>query len=427
MTSAIYWFRQDLRLLDNPALNRAIENTSALLPVYCLPQQERSVWLAQRVGQHRQAFLHQAVVGLKKQLRSSGSDLLSLNGNAVTALIELSTKLHIQDIFCEDIAAPEEQAEIAALRKAGLRVTTVWQSSLLDPVDLPFSIDQLPPVFTRFRHDVEKAKCLPPPPLPAPTKLPPLPDMALSGWDQNTPLLVACEEPRSAFPYHLAAYNGSELAGLAHVKQYFESDLPQRYKLTRNGLIGTDYSTKFSPWLATGALSARHLFVQLRQHERQFGANDSTYWIWFELLWRDYFRFLHLQYGSALYRPNGLAPSASSNKHSAIRFQRWCEGNTGEPLVDAGMRELAASGYMSNRMRQIVASYLVHDLGCDYRAGAAWFEHQLVDYDPYSNQGNWLYGAGLGTDPRGGRRFNPDKQTREHDADGLYRARWSTP
>lgn len=91
------------------------------------------------------------------------------------------------------------------------------------------------------------------------------------------------------------------------------------------------------------------------------------------------------------------------------------------------MRELAATGYISNRMRQIVASYLIHELGCDWRAGAAWFESRLIDFDICSNQGNWLYIAGYGTDPRGGRRFNPDKQAAEHDPDGNYRALWSAP
>jgi deoxyribodipyrimidine photo-lyase len=112
--------------------------------------------------------------------------------------------------------------------------------------------------------------------------------------------------------------------------------------------------------------------------------------------------------------------------HDEAAFQRWCTGHTGEPLVDAGMRELAATGWLSNRMRQIVASYLIHDLACDWRAGAAWFESRLIDFDVHSNQGNWLYIAGRGTDPRGGRRFNPDKQTRDHDPDGAYRRLWGT-
>jgi deoxyribodipyrimidine photo-lyase len=111
-------------------------------------------------------------------------------------------------------------------------------------------------------------------------------------------------------------------------------------------------------------------------------------------------------------------------KHFPKDFQRWCSGQTGEAIVDAGMRELAATGFTSNRMRQIVASYLVHDLSCDWRAGAAWFESQLVDFDVCSNQGNWLYISGRGTDPRMGRRFNPTKQTQDHDLHGHYRKIW---
>lgn len=103
---------------------------------------------------------------------------------------------------------------------------------------------------------------------------------------------------------------------------------------------------------------------------------------------------------------------------------RWCAGRTGHALVDAGMRELESTGWLSNRMRQIVASYLIHDLGSDWRAGAAWFESRLIDFDVFSNQGNWAYIAGRGTDPRGGRRFDPDKQAREHDPDGRYRRMW---
>jgi deoxyribodipyrimidine photo-lyase len=142
------------------------------------------------------------------------------------------------------------------------------------------------------------------------------------------------------------------------------------------------------------------------------------------LLWRDYFRLLHLKYGRLLYRASGLKGSSEPG-HNSQEFARWCRGETGEPLIDAGMRELAATGFLSNRMRQIVASYLIFDLKGDWRAGAAWFEAQLVDYDVYSNQGNWLYIAGYGTDPRGGRRFNTAKQADEHDADGAYRALWA--
>ncbi len=162
---------------------------------------------------------------------------------------------------------------------------------------------------------------------------------------------------------------------------------------------------------------------ELKEFENEFGANDGSYWLWFELLWRDYFRILHLKWGRRLYSARGLG-DAPAPQHHQPSFQKWCLGETGESIVDAGMRELRATGYLSNRLRQVVASYLIYDLNGDWRAGAAWFESQLIDYDVYSNQGNWLYIAGRGTDPRGGRRFNPQKQANDHDSDLSYRSIW---
>lgn len=419
MTTAIYWFRQDLRLHDNPSLLNAISQADTLLPVCTALDEQPSHGLSQRVGQHRRAFVAQAQISLRMSLLAKGSNLLILQGNAVSALIDTARTLNIQYIFCEEIAAPEEQAEVAALRAHGLTVVTHWQSSLLMPEQLPFKLEALPRVFSQFRNQLERTGCEPDQPMPAPALLPHCP--LLPKQDIET---FPAIEPRSSFPYHESAFSGAESAALAHVQRYFQSNLPQRYKLTRNELIGSDYSTKFSPWLAIGALSPRQIYAALRAHEQEAGANDSTYWIWFELLWRDYFRFLHLQHGKQLYTASGLSSGTPSRSHNAGGFTRWCAGNTGEALVDAAMRELMASGYLSNRLRQLVASYLIHDLGGDYRAGAAWFEAQLLDYDVYSNQSNWLYIAGRGTDPRGGRRFNPEKQTREHDPDSHYRNMW---
>jgi deoxyribodipyrimidine photo-lyase len=158
-------------------------------------------------------------------------------------------------------------------------------------------------------------------------------------------------------------------------------------------------------------------------YEQIHGANDGTYWLWFELLWRDYFRFLHFKYGKWLYRAKGLSEAPIVNSGTK-QFEDWRTGTTGEPLVDAGMRELLKTGYLSNRMRQIVASYWIYDLQGDWQLGAAWFESQLIDYDVYSNQGNWLYIAGRGTDPRGGRPFNVAKQTQDHDPRGEYQRLW---
>ena len=438
MKTVLFWFRSDLRLHDQPALAHAIaqatQQDAALLPVLCHAPPATTRWGFARVGPHRQAFTAHTLACLSAQLSARGSHLLEGAGAAEAVLPTLAQALGAEgdcSIVCEAIAAPEEEAEVTALRALGLPVHTVWQSSLLHPQDLPFAPAALPPVFSTFRHVVERAQVQPHAPLPMPLALPALPPIHLwSEWQcgqagaLSAATAAACDE-RSSFPYATAAFAGGEVAALAHLTQYLARKLPHTYKQTRNGLTGVDYSSKFSPWLATGALSPRQAMAQLRAFEQEQGANEGSYWLWFELLWRDYFRLLHLQHSRALYGARGLSDQPLA-PHNAQGFARWRQGQTGEPLVDAAMRELAATGYLSNRLRQVVASYLIYDLQGDWRAGAAWFEHCLLDYDPYSNQGNWLYIAGRGTDPRGGRRFNPQKQAQDHDADGHYRRLWDT-
>ena len=133
-------------------------------------------------------------------------------------------------------------------------------------------------------------------------------------------------DPRSAFPWAQPEFHGGERAALAHLAQYCKRGLPHSYKATRNGLYGCDYSTKWSPWLATGALSARQAWAAIQTFEAQQGATDSTYWIGFELLWRDHFRWLHLKYGARLYRLSGLSDAPRQTRtHNARGFER-CTG-----------------------------------------------------------------------------------------------------
>jgi deoxyribodipyrimidine photo-lyase len=167
----------------------------------------------------------------------------------------------------------------------------------------------------------------------------------------------------------------------------------------------------------------------VQRYEAERGASDETYWLVFELLWRDYFRFVAAAHGDALFRPGGLQglpiPWRPLTDLRARRdYERWRGGRTGFPLVDAAMRELAATGWMSNRGRQNVVSFLTKNLGVDWRAGAEWFESQLLDYDVASNWGNWTYGAGVGNDARGFRFFNLHKQAAEYDPAGAYVRHW---
>lgn len=415
MPTAIYWFRNDLRLEDNPALTLACQSVDTLLPIYIHEDklEQESQWGFSRLGQHRKTFLQESIQDLREQLRYLGSDLFELVGNYRELFLRLRTDFEVTQIYCEHIEAPEELEQIKALRELGFDVSCIWQSSMLDPQRLPFQLEQMPDVFTQFRQQVEKQKLKFANPLEIVKDFPPLPEKEKPLYLQAISGVGNAKKP---------FIGGADRAG-QHIHQYFERRIVDTYKLTRNQLIGVDYSSKFSPWLALGCCSARAISKKLAVYEDQYGANDGTYWLWFELLWRDYFRFLHFKYGKRLYCSRGLS-NVESNQFDESKFTQWISGNTGEPFIDAGMHELSKTGFLSNRMRQVVASYWIYDMKGDWRAGAAWFESQLIDYDVYSNQGNWLYIAGKGTDPRGGRPFNVAKQAKDHDPHGIYQGMW---
>ena len=415
MTTAFYWFRNDLRLEDNPSFLQACKSVDCLLPVYIhQPNLEQdTAWGFPRLGEHRKIFVDQSLWELRSQLRALGSDLFEVVGDPLEVFEKFKAQIGVSLIYCEQIQAPEELEQLSLLSSAGFTMNSVWQSSMLDAQSLPFPMQEMPDVFTQFRQQVEKKGLRFACPVNAPKSIPPLPTIEMP----------ATKVLGSNILYMGSKFRGGEQSAHVHIEQYFERRLPDTYKQTRNGLIGLDYSSKFSPWLAQGCCSAGSIAKQLSDYEFCYGANDGTYWLWFELLWRDYFRFLHFKYGKELYSSRGLSKSPS-NQFDSENFLKWSSGNTGESLIDAGMRELKKTGYLSNRMRQIVASYWIYDMKGDWQAGSAWFEYQLIDYDVYSNQGNWLYIAGKGTDPRGGRPFNVTKQTQDHDPDGVYRQMW---
>ncbi len=415
MTTLIYWFRNDLRLTDNPALVEACLHADFLLPVYISTPQSKTLHTLgfPKVGHHRQTFLRESLNDLKLQLRALGSDLLEYEGEPADVLVTLSGTLGADAIYCERIEAPEEIQQCQQIQGRGILIKEFWQSSMCSLESLPFPAQDMPNIFTQFRKEIERSGLRFATPVAAPSKIPALPtylEILPRGFDGEEGMLAN-------------HFMGGERSALAHLKQYLVRRLPDTYKETRNQLIGKDFSSKFSPWLALGCISARTIAADLAAYEQRHGANEGTYWLWFELLWRDYFRFLHFKYGRQLYRAKGLSDDPPM-QCDPLKFERWCAGKTGEPLVDAGMRELVKTGYLSNRMRQIVASYLIYDLKGDWRFGAAWFESQLIDYDVYSNQGNWLYLAGRGTDPRGGRHFNIAKQAQDHDPRGDYQRLW---
>ena len=163
---------------------------------------------------------------------------------------------------------------------------------------------------------------------------------------------------------------------------------------------------------------------ELRHYEATVHPNESTYWIFFELLWREYFQWYAIRYKEKLFLFGGIREITPTTSFYPERFKKWCQGNTPYPIVNACMKQLNSNGYMSNRGRQLVASCFVHELDLDWRYGASYMEQQLIDYDMASNWGNWQYLAGVGADPRGHRRFDLDKQTQIYDPKGQFIKRW---
>lgn len=417
-TTAILWLRNDLRLHDHPALHRALQTHQRVMAVYVWPKSTEVLPGVLKTGPYRMQFLREALHDLQNRLETLNIPMVCVDGPVQQVLPELCTQYGAQAVFAHHGYATEEQLEEEAVSKAlEVPLELLHTGFLVLPEDLPFDAEKLPDIFTPFRKKTEQLGVFRDP-LPAPIT----PAVAFDGEFPRYDSPSHRSDDRSAFPFE-----GGETAALARLHDYlWNTQNITRYKETRNGLVGTEYSSKFSPWLAAGCLSPRKIYQEIKAFEAEVLANESTYWLVFELLWRDYFRHVYLKYGARLFHRRGLSihPPKKALRQNREVFKAWCEGRTGNAFVDANMRELKQTGFMSNRGRQNAASYLVHDLGIDWRWGASWFEFMLLDYDVFSNWGNWAYVAGVGNDPRENRYFDTEKQARMYDADGSFRSLW---
>ena len=422
---AVVWVvRDSVRLADNPALVAAVREAEQmgvlLIPLACL---EPCRWAGQqfglvRVGKAWSRFRIESLVDLKSELELRGSALWVSSEGVADAVNSVSKTIRVSCVVTDLPLATEERLENAALVAAGYRVIEVETDELFDKVQLPFPLDELPPTFSKFRKVVEKKPALNPlMPLGIP-KLPPIPKQPWSKpsqWLKQSEIKILDAQ---------SLLIGGRKAGLAYWHGYLEAGALSHYKETRNAFEGLYQSSYLSSWLAHGCLSVREIWADVLAYEQQQGANESTYWLRFELLWREFFHWYSRVSDWTLFRKAGPEARDVAGDQCEKRFQRWVAGATGCDIVDAAMRELQATGWMSNRARQLVASQLIYELGLDWRLGAAFFESQLVDYDVASNWGNWAYIAGVGPDPRGGRVFNLDQQAERYDPQGVYRQRW---
>lgn len=465
MEKALYWFRSDLRLHDNPVARDAFANSRSLSFVYVHDPRLWQISAAgiPRTGWHRRRFLRQSLDDLRGQLARVGFELLEIWGEPERVLPELMDFNSVDVLYFSKECAPAEKNTETKLKgilvTAGRKVSDGWTQFLLEPQQLPFSADRIPAVFTEFRKGVEAVgvESLVPAELildKAQIKSRPLRlscpgeislknvlkiiDVSVSSLDDSWWLPIRQEEELvlavdldNVPDEKSKIIQGGARAAVDRLNNYFfESRAALSYFSTRNGMLDAADSTLFSPWLANGCLSARQVFNQLKKCESIHGANKSTYWIVFELLWREFFRFHLLASGEHFFEPGGLFRVQQKEEFEAEKVEEKIRDllscRSGHVFVDASVRELILTGFMSNRGRQNVASHMIYNMEIPWWMGAAVFESLLIDYDAASNWGNWSYIAGVSFDPRGGRHFNLDKQQRDYDPDGAYVKAWSS-
>jgi deoxyribodipyrimidine photo-lyase len=430
-----------LRLDDQPALHQAValarrqgqehgrgqnqshgqdQGQGKLLVLACRPQDQRLR------GPHQRRLEAQALASLQARLASEAIALLHFPQHSTAAALELLAPL----------VRPQA-------------VLHCQESRLFD--DWPLAQESFPRVFAEFRRGLRQA---PQPPLPVPV-LGGLGGLRLEGllgwrepaggvgaavatndagvaqeaWEAAATGAGAGEnwvaDPRSAFPFA-----GDEASGLARLRHYcLESDGLRHYKQRRNGLVGTEFSSKFSPYLAIGSLSVRRIWQTVLDYQALHGVDDGSEWLKQELLWREFFLWTAQLHGASFGAPGGLQNRRSEAIEDRELFARWCRGRSSHPLIDAQLNELRTTGYLSNRGRQWVASHFINELRLPWTWGARFFEWWLIDAQPALNTGNWAYLAGVGNDPRSfngpPRRFDLERQLRLYDPEEMHRRLWS--
>lgn len=424
---ALVWLRNDLRVKDQASFYQATHQHERVIAFYSFDSQQyqETKWGFKKTEAFRAQFLLETLGQLQNELQKHNISLVVSQEEPAKGIQELTNEHSITDIYWQEEWTQEEQErenEVRAILKENVNVHTHYDQFLFHPTDVPMEIEQLPEVFTVFRKKCEKyskVRSLFPDAQVMPESnrleqeytLPSLADLGLRQPDHH---------PHSAFPF-----KGGSLAAELRMEHYFwETEKLSFYKQTRNGLLGLDYSSKFSPWLANGSLSARQIYWEIKEYEAQVQKNQSTYWLIFELIWRDYFKFISLKHHNRIFHLGGILQKDYHWKSNPKTIQSWIAGETREPFVNANMIELQKTGWMSNRGRQNVASYFAKDLLLDWRIGAAYFEAQLIDYDVHSNYGNWMYVAGVGNDPRD-RKFNVRMQAERYDENGKFQRLWN--
>lgn len=401
--TAIVWFRRDLRLHDNPALAAALEQHEQVVPVFCLDERLLG-------GRHRSApraaFMRACLAELDGDLRGLGSRLVIRAGRPEVELPQLAGEIGASEVFASaDVSAfarRRDRATAQALDRSGARLrlrpgcfVVDDPAAIMSAAGTPYTV--FTPFHRRWLNEPRRRV------VPAPARISEVP-AGVTGVE----LPALGELPReSDFPPGEAAARQRMIAFAAGGADHY----PERHDA-----LGEEGTSRLSPYLHFGSVSARELESLLPQTD---GAEAARR----QLCWRDFYaHVLHHHPANTREEQQPALRGRITWTRSMSMFDAWREGRTGYPLVDAGMRELARTGYMHNRARMVVGSFLVKDMGIDWRWGERWFMRCLLDGDQANNNGNWQWVASMGVDPQppSRRMFNPTLQLERFDPGGVY-------
>lgn len=400
MHTALFWFRRDLRFDDNVGLFHALKCGLPVLPVFIfdtdilnqLPEKQDK----------RVDLIHQRLIELHTELQKYGTGLFVKYGRPQEILSELCEQYDVTQIFCNEDYEPQAIARDLEILK------------IVATKDIAFHSFKDQVVFAK--NDVLKPDGKPY------TVFTPYANKWKSHLSQN-PISIYNSESlihnfykTDAFLIPSLAEIGFEATDVSWSTPQLSNDVLISYPETRNFPSIENGTSHLSVHLRFGTVSVRKMVKKALETNEQF-LN--------ELIWREFFMMILYHYPRVAQQSFKPKYDEIKWRNNEIEFEKWCEGKTGYPLVDAGMRELNATGLMHNRVRMVVASFLVKHLLIDWRWGEAYFAQKLLDYDLSANNGNWQWAAGCGCDAAPYFRvFNPTEQARKFDANLKYIRRW---
>jgi deoxyribodipyrimidine photo-lyase len=391
---AIFWFRRDLRIEDNTALAEALDKDIPVLPIFIY---DRLILNELSENDARVNFIHQTILKIKNTLKGHGSDILCLDGEPATIWKELISKFNIAAVYTNRDYEPYaigRDKEIA---------------QLLAKKDIPFFSFKDQVIFEKseiVKNDEEPY-----------TVFTPYKNKWLAKFEEENPIQFKDPNLKKLYKGNCPSISLEDIG-------FKKSDIQvQDFDLTQLHLYGNqrdfpyeDSTSYLSPHLRFGTISIRQVIAQI----------DKKYEVFLsELIWREFFMQILFHYPKVVTQNFRSKYDNIQWRNNKEEFHLWCQGKTGYPMVDAGMRQLNKTGFMHNRVRMITAGFLCKHLLIDWRWGESYFAKKLLDYELSSNNGNWQWAAGTGCDAAPYFRiFNPQSQLKKFDKDYKYVRKW---